>query len=49
LHIWQLLSKGHVEFESVIILDKQVALNYADVLQLAIKDVEEFRKQNVKN
>lgn len=49
LHIWQLLSKGHVEFESVIILDKQVALNYADMLQLAIKDVEEFRKQNVKN
>ena len=48
-HIWKLLTKGYVESESCIIMTKQVALNYADVLQLAIKDVEEFRKQNVKN
>ena len=48
-HIWTLLTKGYVKTESCIIMTKQVALNYADVLQLAIKDVEEFRKQNVKN
>jgi len=48
-HLWNLLTKGHVDFETCIVLDKQVALNYADVLQLAIKDVEDFRKQNVKN
>ena len=47
-HIWTLLTKGYVKTESCIIMTKQVALNYADVLQLAIKDVEEFRKQNVK-
>jgi len=49
VHIWTLLTKGYVKTESCIIMTKQVALNYADVLQLAIKDVEEFRKQNVKN
>ena len=48
-HIWTLLTKGYIKTESCIIMTKQVALNYADVLQLAIKDVEEFRKQNVKN
>ena len=30
-------------------MNKQVALNYANVLQLAVNDVEEFRKQNVKD
>ena len=48
-HIWTLLTKGYIKTESCIIMTEQVALNYADVLQLAIKDVEEFRKQNVKN
>ena len=44
-HIWKLLTKGYTDFETTIIMDKQVALNYADVLQSAVKDVEEFRKQ----
>lgn len=48
-HIWKLLTKGYVETESCIIMTKQVALNYVDVLHLAIKDVDEFRKQNVKD
>jgi hypothetical protein len=31
-------------------MSKQQAINYASVLQLAVKDVEEFRKvKNVKN
>lgn len=48
--IWRLLTKGYVEYEASIIMSKQQALNYANVLQLAIKDVEEFRKsKNVKN
>ena len=41
--IWLLLTKGYIEEETVITMDKQVALNYANVLQLAIKDTEEFR------
>ena len=45
-HIWQLLSKGYTDFETSIVMDKQVALNYADVLQSAVTDVEELRKQH---
>jgi hypothetical protein len=48
-HIWALLAKGFVETEAVIIMPKQVALNYADVLQSAIKDLDELKEQNVKN
>ena len=48
-HIWTLLTKGYIDTESSVHLTKQQALNYASVLQLAIEDVEEFRKQNVKN
>jgi len=49
LHIWKLLTKGYTDFETCIIMNKQVALNYATVLQSAVKDVEELRKQNVKD
>ena len=48
-HIWNLLFKGYTDMETCIIMDRQVALNYANVLQSAVKDVEELRKQNVKN
>ena len=44
-HIWKLLTKGHVDFETEIIMDKQTALNYADVLKSSVNDVEEFRKK----
>jgi hypothetical protein len=42
-HMWTLLTKGYVEFDTSLIMNKQVALNYANVLQLAVKDVEELR------
>ncbi len=48
-HIWQLLTKGYTDYETCIVMNKQVALNYANVLQSAVNDVEEFRKKNVKN
>jgi hypothetical protein len=44
-HIWKLLTTGSTEYETCIIMNKQVALNYADVLQSAVRDVEEFRKK----
>jgi len=47
-HIFKLLFTGYVSRESHLILSKQAALNYASVLQSAIKDVETFREQNVK-
>ena len=43
--IWTLLTKGYVEYEASIIMSKQQALNYANVLQSAIVDVEQFRQQ----
>ena len=48
-HIWTLLTKGYVEFDTSLIMAKQVALNYASVLQSAVNDVEELRKEHGKN
>lgn len=48
-HIWTLLTKGYIDTQSTVCLKKQGALNYAEILKSAIIDVEEFRKQNVKN
>ena len=48
-HLWTLLTKGYIDTESVVHLTKQQALNYAETLKSAIIDVEDFRKQNVKN
>ena len=48
-HIWTLLTKGYVEFDTSLIMAKQVALNYASVLQSAVSDVEELRKEHGKN
>ncbi len=48
-HIWRLLTKGYTDYETCIVMNKQVALNYANVLQSAVNDVEELRKKNVKN
>lgn len=44
-HIWTLLTKGYIEFEGDIILSQQQALNYAETLRVAIKDVEQFRAE----
>ena len=45
-HIWKLLTKGYTDFETCIIMNKQVALNYANVLQSSVKDVDEMRKMS---
>ena len=42
-HIWTLLTKGYIDTESSVHLNKQQALNYAETLKSAIKDVEGFR------
>jgi hypothetical protein len=46
--IWILLTRGYVEHEANIIMTKQQALNYAETLKQAIKDVEKFRSQQEK-
>jgi len=42
-HIWTLLTKGYIDTESTVHLNKQQALNYAETLKSAIKDLESFR------
>lgn len=46
-YIWTLLIKGRIQQESTIVLSKQQALNYASVLQSAVKDVEEFQRERL--
>jgi hypothetical protein len=38
-----LLIKGYIDTESTVHLNKQQALNYAETLKSAIKDLESFR------
>jgi hypothetical protein len=39
---------GHIKYQQTTIMTKQQALNYAETLKSAIKDVEHFQKQNTK-
>ena len=43
-HIWTLLTKGYIDTESGVHLNKQQALNYAETLKSSISDLETFRK-----
>jgi len=42
--IWKLLITGYIKYEASIIMSEQQALNYAETLKSAIKDVKEFKK-----
>lgn len=44
--IWQLLTKGYLDYEGNIILTSQQAFNYAETLKKAIVDIEELKKSN---
>jgi len=44
-HIWKLLTKGYTDYETSIIMNKQTALNYANTLEQAVQDVENFKKK----
>lgn len=43
--IWTLLTTGYLRHETVLSMSNQQALNYAETLKSAIKDVENFRKK----
>ena len=42
--IWILLTKGYVKYEATLIMTEQQALNYAETLKQAIKDVKSFKE-----
>lgn len=43
--IWILLTKGYVEYEANLIMTEQQALNYAETLKTAIKQVKAFKEK----
>jgi hypothetical protein len=44
--IWSLISKGYLRHETVLTMNQQSAINYAETLKSAVKDVKEFRSKN---
>ena len=44
-HVWSLLTRGYATFETTIVLNKQSALNYAECIKTAVKDIETFEKE----
>jgi hypothetical protein len=44
--IWSLIIKGHLQHETVLTMNEQSAINYAETLKSAVKDVKEFRSKN---
>jgi hypothetical protein len=47
--IWSLVTKGYIQQESIITMSSQTAFNYAETLKSAIRDVANFRKENIQN
>ena len=45
--IWQILTKGYIDLESTLVLGEQAALNYAETLKLAARDVKKLRDDDV--
>jgi hypothetical protein len=46
--IWTLLTRGYIEYEASLIMTEQQALNYAEVLKSAIKDLRNFKNNDTK-
>ena len=45
--IWQILTKGYLDLESTLVMNEQTALNYAETLKSAAKDVKELRNESI--
>jgi hypothetical protein len=43
-NIWTLITKGYIESEVNLLMREQQALNYAETLKKAIKDVKSFKQ-----
>ena len=41
--IWTFLTKGYLQYETVLTMNEQAAFNYAETLKSAVKDVKEFK------
>ena len=45
--IWQILTKGYLDVESTLVLNEQAALNYAETLKVAARDVKKLRNNDI--
>jgi len=43
---WTLWHKGYVKYEASIIMNEQQALNYAETLKSAVKEVKDFKEKS---
>jgi hypothetical protein len=46
--IWSLLTKGYLQYETVLTMNEQTAFNYSETLKTAIKDVKQFKEERFK-
>ncbi len=46
--IWQILTKGYLDLESTLVMNEQTALNYAETMKAAVKDVKVLRNERNK-
>jgi hypothetical protein len=44
---WTVWTKGYIRCETTIVMSEQQALNYAETLKSAVKDVETFKNQSI--
>ncbi len=44
---WQLWTKGHIKYQATLLMNEQTALNYAAVLQQAVRDVKIFNQSTL--
>jgi len=42
--VWQLFTQGYIKQEVSIIMSQQQTLNYAKILESAVHDIEQFKK-----
>jgi hypothetical protein len=45
--IWHILTRGYAEMQTTIVLREQTALNYAETLKSAMKDVKDFKDMRI--
>jgi hypothetical protein len=46
--IWQIITKGHAEMQTTLVLNEQTAYNYSEALKRAIEDVKNFKEKQFK-
>ena len=46
--MWSILTKGYLDLESTLVMNEQTALNYAETMKTAVKDVKVLKNERNK-